>query len=201
MKTENIAERDATGRPSASGGWYPPRRVDGLLVDQIMVMAGVPLRSAAVSDECDIEHRLLRSVRRARTIVAEYARAGGMRDPEAIAEFSRSCVGESLEKSDVRQAPATLGAEAMRIAVERFGLGALSQVNNSRLVTDPATKASEGPGDGSRNIFVPQQTPQVMPSQPLGELPTLMQAKAWRQYANVAAGWFTVVASRLRRGY
>jgi hypothetical protein len=181
-----------------------PWRADGLLGDQIMVMPGVPLSGAGLADHWDIGRQLRRSIRTARTLVAEYARAGGLRDPEAIAEFSRSCVSRALKKTfplSRGEDIAALCGEALRIAAERFGLGLSPPVRHSGQAAASARKAAAGRAAGTQNIFVPRQIPQVMPPQPLGELPALLRPKAWRRVASVTVQWCTGVASRLRGGY
>lgn len=175
-------------------------RPDGYLVDEIVVMPGLALPDIAVIDDGEAGHQLQRLIRTARTIVAEYARAGGLRDPEAIAEFSRSCVGRALTKARRRKGRATLCEEAMRVAVRRFGLGisrSLSQGQGRRAFT-PAQKAAHRLAASPQNIFVPRQTPQAMPLQPLGELPPLIQPRAWRRLVGTAIGRCMVVAFRLR---
>lgn len=168
---------------------------DGLLVDEVVVMPGAPLKGVDAADGEQVQGW----IRRARTIVAEYARAGGMRDPEAIAEFSRSCVGQALRGMDRGKVPAALCAAAVRIAAQRFGLGVPS--SRRRPSAARAKKSSAVRAAGRQSIFVPQQTPQAMPPQPLGELLPVIQPRAWRRLASAAVAMWTGVATRTRDGY
>lgn len=101
----------------------------------------------------------------AHSLVADYARAHGVRDPDLLARFARRCVAAAL---------AEIGEESPSARrLEHGALGvAMDQLERHRLQRDADTLAG-------RNV-APAERPAVMPPQALGELHPVADPEHWK---------------------
>jgi hypothetical protein len=139
------------------------------------------------------------TLRTVRIGVAEYARAGGMRDPDNVSSFTRLCIGEAAARLAARRSDnaSDLLDEALKVAATRCGV-------------DPkATASPSSSGDGSEHssgamtakhralTAVPKSRPRAMPPQPLGELPDVTPAGMWNSMLRLAWQPVWILATKI----
>ncbi|WP_197527630.1 hypothetical protein [Posidoniimonas polymericola] len=104
-----------------------------------------------------------------RTLVADYARAHGVRDPDVLAGFSRQCVAiahQSLEQrpdGEHDDPHGRLEREAVAIAMQHLS----------------CSDGDAALGRLSRRDVAPAERPAAMPPQPLGELHPIVNPEKW----------------------
>jgi len=141
--------------------------------------------------------RTQKHIRAAKRKVAEYALANGHRDPDVIAEFARSCVAAAMERRNTHRVGPNDGSaivrEALDVAMARLGvtnamppIAAAHKGDNRRLLRRSATPV----------IFVPTPQPQPMPTQPLGDLPHVLQPQWWRRVVAAIIGDTSPIGSK-----
>jgi hypothetical protein len=139
---------------------------------------GVPATGRAPTAK-RLSVELDRAVRSARTSVAEYARALGMRDPEEIVKFTRYCVRRALGRSPSRSSASGLVKRSLDAAAAAVGINARRTQTASAIGVQKAAPAGDSADETTarstpRTVsFVPRAKRRSMPRQPLGEMPAL----------------------------
>jgi hypothetical protein len=134
-------------------------------------------------------------VRIARIGVAEYARANGMHDPEEIVAFSRQCVQAAVARLGGAAAD-KLADEALKAAAACFGvIDAADPAPRRAAMEGPVGEAVGGflPSTSAAIKRLPRPVPeehrQVMPPQPLGDLPEIVPREVWRSAFRAVKSW------------
>lgn len=123
------------------------------------------------------------TVRTVRIGVAEYARAGGMRDPEDVVVFTQLCIHEAAQRLAAKGSDKAgeLLDEALKVAATSCGVDpntAAPLTSSGNATKKPGLSPTPGTKGGPISA-VPKSRPRVMPPQPLGELPDVTPARMW----------------------